>query len=131
MNQTDSLEAYLAVARQEIDQLRQELRASEKQMARLLQMFEEQQRQVTYLQGALVRVERIFRGRFWRAVRTLLRALARRVGVRQTQTFLDIDCGKGPSSGYQLWIQEFERPELQLIECKASLFAVRPKISIV
>ncbi len=39
MNQTDSLEGMLAASRDEVDQLRAELRASEKQLARLLEMF--------------------------------------------------------------------------------------------
>src|ERR1700733_10751285 len=75
MNQTDSLEALLAASRDEVDQLRTELRASEKQLARLLEMFEEQQRQVNGQQATLVRVERILMdvvtGRLWRTLRAV------------------------------------------------------------
>src|ERR1700733_13238037 len=75
MNQTDSLEALLAASREEVDQLRTELRASERQLARLLEMFEEQQRQVNGQQATLLRVERILMdvvtGRLWRTLRAV------------------------------------------------------------
>jgi GT2 family glycosyltransferase len=75
MNQTDSLEALLAASRDEVDQLRTELRASERQLARLLEMFEEQQRQVNGQQATLTRVERILMdvvtGRLWRTLRAV------------------------------------------------------------
>ena len=75
MNQTDSLDALLAASREEVDQLRTELRASEKQLARLLEIFEEQQRQVNSQQATLVRVERILMdvvtGRLWRTLRAV------------------------------------------------------------
>jgi O-antigen biosynthesis protein len=75
MNQTDSLEALLSVSRDEVDQLRTELRASERQLARLLEMFEQQQRQVNSQQATLVRVERILMdvvtGRLWRTLRAV------------------------------------------------------------
>ena len=76
MNQTDSsLESLLASAREEIDRLRTELRASERHIARLLEMFEQQQRQVNSQQATLVRMERmlmdVVSGRVWRALRTM------------------------------------------------------------
>jgi len=75
MNQTDSLEGMLAASRDEVDQLRADLKASEKQLARLLEMFEEQQRQVNSQQATLVRVERILMdvvtGRLWRTLRAV------------------------------------------------------------
>src|ERR1700722_13831293 len=75
MTQTDSQDGLLAASREEIDRLRTELRASEKQLARLLAMFEEQQRQVNSQQATLVRVERILMsvvtGRLWRTLRAV------------------------------------------------------------
>ena len=75
MTQIDSPEALLATSRLEMDQLRTELRASERQVARLLEMFEEQQRQVNSQQATLVRVERILMdvvtGRLWRTLRAV------------------------------------------------------------
>jgi GT2 family glycosyltransferase len=75
MTQTKSLETSLAASRQEVDQLRTELKASERQLARLLAMFEEQQRQVNSQQATLVRVERILMdvvtGRLWRTLRAV------------------------------------------------------------
>ncbi len=75
INQTDPLEALLAASRAEVDQLKTELRASERQLARLLEMFEEQQRQVNSQQVTLVRVERILMdvvtGRLWRTLRAV------------------------------------------------------------
>jgi GT2 family glycosyltransferase len=75
MNQTDSLEDLLAASRAEVSQLRSELRESERQLVRLLEMFEEQQRQVNSQQATLVRVERILMdvvtGRLWRTLRAV------------------------------------------------------------
>jgi GT2 family glycosyltransferase len=74
MNHTDSTEG-LAASREEVEQLRTELRASERQLARLLEMFEEQHRQVNSQQATLVRVERILMnvvtGRLWRTLRAV------------------------------------------------------------
>jgi GT2 family glycosyltransferase len=73
MTQTDSFESLLAVARDEIGQLKADLKASEKNIARLLQMFEEQQRLVNSQQATLVRMERVLMdvvsGRVWRTLR--------------------------------------------------------------
>src|ERR1700722_14361093 len=75
MTQTDSQDGLLAASREEIDRLRTELRASERQLARLLEMFEEQQRQVNGQQATLLRVERILMdvvtGRLWRTLRAV------------------------------------------------------------
>jgi GT2 family glycosyltransferase len=130
MNQAESLDALLAAAREEIDQLRQELRASEKHIARLYEMFEVQQRQIHSLQGVLVRVERIFRGRIWRGVRTVFGVVLTRLGLRKTNTIFQASTDNGSLARYQLWIQDFETPEWQLIESKVSLLPIRPKISI-
>jgi GT2 family glycosyltransferase len=73
MNESGSLEALLAVAREEISQLKAELRTSERNVARLLEMFEEQQRIVNTQQATLVRIERVLMdvvtGRVWRTLR--------------------------------------------------------------
>ncbi len=75
MNQTDALEASLAASREEVEQLRMELRTSEKQVARLLELFEEQQRVVNTHQATLVRIERVLMdvvtGRLWRTLRAV------------------------------------------------------------
>jgi GT2 family glycosyltransferase len=73
MNQTGAQQDPLAVAREEIGQLRADLKTSEKNIARLLQMFEEQQRLVNSQQATLVRMERVLMdvvtGRVWRTLR--------------------------------------------------------------
>ena len=73
INESGSLEALLAVAREEINQLKAELRTSERNVARLLEMFEEQQRIVNTQQATLVRIERVVMdvvtGRVWRTLR--------------------------------------------------------------
>jgi len=130
MNQTESPDALLIAAREEIDQLRQELRASEKHIARLYEMFEEQQRQINYLQGVLVRVERIFRGRVWRGVRTVFGVVLTRLGIRKSNSVLQTSTDNGSLARYQRWIQEFEEPERQVIQSKVSLLPLQPKISI-
>ncbi len=67
------MEALLAAAREEISQLKTELRTSEKNIARLLEMFEEQQRLVNNQQAALLRVENtlteVVTGRIWRTLK--------------------------------------------------------------
>ncbi len=56
-------------------QLRASLKASESQIARLLEMFEEQQRQINSQQATLVRMERmmmdVVTGRLWRTLRAV------------------------------------------------------------
>jgi GT2 family glycosyltransferase len=73
MNESGSLEALLAAAREEISQLKAELRTSERSVARLLEMFEEQQRLVNTQQATIVRIERVLMdvvtGRVWRTLR--------------------------------------------------------------
>jgi GT2 family glycosyltransferase len=73
MDQLDSLEAHLDAARQEIKQLRSELRASEKHLARLLELFERQQEQMDTQRASLIRLDRILMdvttGRTWRSLR--------------------------------------------------------------
>lgn len=75
VNQTDSSEALLAVAHDEIAQLRAELSASQRQLARLLELFEEQQKQINTQQATLVRMERalmdVVTGRVWRTLRAV------------------------------------------------------------
>ena len=69
------MEAQLAAAREEINQLKAELRASEKNIARLLAMFEEQQRFAKHQQAALVRIENVVTevvtGRIWRTLKAV------------------------------------------------------------
>jgi O-antigen biosynthesis protein len=73
MNQLDALEAHLQAAQQEIKQLRSELRASERHLARLLELIEIQQGRIDSQQGSIVRLDRILMdmttGRVWRTLR--------------------------------------------------------------
>jgi GT2 family glycosyltransferase len=79
MSQADPLEAQLTVAREEIGQLRTDLRAAERQIAGLLEMLEEQQRRVNSHHATLVRMERmlmdVVSGRVWRTLRAVGRAV--------------------------------------------------------
>jgi O-antigen biosynthesis protein len=73
MPQIESLEANLKAAREEIQQLRSELRASEQHLARTLEMLEAQREQIDNHQASIVRLDRVFMdvttGRLWRTLR--------------------------------------------------------------
>lgn len=73
MIQSDSIEAELQSARDEIAQLRSELRASERHLARVLEMVGEHQRHLNTHHASIARVERILMdlttGRLWRTLR--------------------------------------------------------------
>jgi O-antigen biosynthesis protein len=73
MDPSDSVEERLRAARDEIRQLRSELRASEVHLARTLEMLEAQQGQIDSHQASIARVDRILMdlttGRLWRTLR--------------------------------------------------------------
>jgi GT2 family glycosyltransferase len=73
MDPLESIEERLKAAREEIRQLRSELRASEVHLARTLEMLEAQQGQLDSHQASIVRVDRILMdlttGRLWRTLR--------------------------------------------------------------
>ena len=106
-------------------------------MARLLAMFEEQQREVTTQQESLMRMERLFMelitGRLWRtlqAVGGIVKAVL--PGERKRNVTLAVPAKEQSAlSAYERWVEDFERPESQLIELKVSTFEVQPKISLV
>ncbi|HEY1948151.1 MAG TPA: glycosyltransferase family 2 protein [Bryobacteraceae bacterium] len=73
MDQPESIEERLKSAREEIRQLRSELRASEVHLARTLEMLEAQQGQLDSHQASIIRVDRVLMdlttGRLWRTLR--------------------------------------------------------------
>jgi len=73
MNQLDPLEAQLEATREEVQQLRSELRASERHLARVLELLDNQQAQITSQQASIARIDHNFMdlttGRVWRTLR--------------------------------------------------------------
>jgi O-antigen biosynthesis protein len=73
MNQLDPLDAQLEATREEVQQLRAELRASERHLARVLELLDGQQAQIVAQQASIARLDRNFMdlttGRVWRTLR--------------------------------------------------------------
>jgi len=73
MSQLDPAEAQLETIREEVQQLREELRASERHLARVLELLEGQQTQIVAQQASIARLDRNFMdlttGRVWRTLR--------------------------------------------------------------
>lgn len=75
MNQQDSLEAQLEAANEALRKLRAEMRVVQRQLARALDMLENQQDQLTAHDTSIARLDRILMelltGRLWRTLRTV------------------------------------------------------------
>ncbi len=73
MKQLDPVEAQLEATREEVQQLRAELRASERHLARVLELLDAQQAQIVAQQASIARLDRNFMdlttGRVWRTLR--------------------------------------------------------------
>ncbi len=73
MSQLDPAEAQLETIREEVQQLREELRASERHLARVLELLDGQQTQIVAQQASIARLDRNFMdlttGRVWRTLR--------------------------------------------------------------
>jgi GT2 family glycosyltransferase len=73
MNRLDPVEAQLEATREEVQQLRAELRASERHLARVLELLDSQQAQIVSQQASIARLDRNFMelttGRVWRTLR--------------------------------------------------------------
>ena len=61
----------------------------------------------------------------------VVRLISKGKVVKTRKTWVTIDHKKGFSNDYQRWIQEFERPQDQLIEIKLATLKYRPLMSIV
>jgi GT2 family glycosyltransferase len=73
MNRLDPVEAQLEATREQVEQLRSELRASERHLARVLELLDNQQAQIVSQQASIARLDRNFMelttGRVWRTLR--------------------------------------------------------------
>jgi len=93
MNQQDSLEAQVEAANKAARQLRSELKSAERQIARLLELVEKHQNQLTSQESSIARLDRILMelltGRTWRTLRAignLIKKLAPSRPVHRTGT---------------------------------------------